>query len=210
MLFWIAVLATLAAPAQAHRLDEYLQASLISLEPDTVRVELNLTPGVAVLASVVALIDLDRDGSFSPAEQQAYANRVLGDVSLKVDRLPRVLTVTSAQFPPIEQMQAGLGTIRMVLRARFEALQPGPHVVYFENRHQPDIGVFLANALVPRESISIARQSRDYKQTAISIDYSVSEFATTRYADSRVLFAAFLCTAALCGFFVQWRGRRNA
>jgi hypothetical protein len=63
MLFWITVLATLVAPAQAHRLDEYLQASLILLEPDTVGVGLNLTPGVAVFPSVVALIDVNRDGS---------------------------------------------------------------------------------------------------------------------------------------------------
>src|SRR6266436_4802787 len=116
MLRLVALLAALAGCVQAHRLDEYLQAALISLEPDSVTVELNLTPGVAVFSKVLSLMDADGDGEISPAEQRTYSNRVVSDVSLVVDSRPQVLALTGAQFPPAEQMRAGLGTIRLVLR----------------------------------------------------------------------------------------------
>src|SRR5690348_11127936 len=71
--------------AYAHRLDEYLQSTLISIEKDRVLGHMYLTPGVAVFPSVLAMIDTDRDGVISESEQRAYANLVLQQVSLKVD-----------------------------------------------------------------------------------------------------------------------------
>ncbi|SRR5258708_7873004 len=203
----VTLLAALAVCAQAHGLDEYLQAALISLEPDSVSVELNLTPGVAVFGSVFALIDLDGDGTISSAEQRAYANRVLGDVSLILDGRPQVLTLSGIQVPPAEQMRAGFGTIRLVLGARFESLPRGPHEVHFENHHRPEIGAFLANALVPPESIAIARQSRDDRQTEISIGYSVRSSGPAPSAGAQILFAAVLCAAGARSLLVKLRRR---
>ena len=40
-----------ASPAHAHRLDEYLQGALISVEKNRVDAQLTLTPGVAVFPS---------------------------------------------------------------------------------------------------------------------------------------------------------------
>ena len=205
MVLRIVLLAALGACVQAHRLDEYLQASLISLEPDSVTVELNLTPGVVVFGKVLALIDPDRDGSISPAERQTYATRVLNDISLAVDAHPRSLALVGVQFPPMEQMRDGLGTIRLLLQARFESLPRGPHELRFENRHQPEIGAFLANALLPADSISIARQSRDDRQTTINIGYSVRPSESARRVDARLLLAALLCAAALGGFLLNGR-----
>ena len=42
------LLLSYGAPASAHRLDEYLQATTIALEKNRVHAELRLTPGVAV------------------------------------------------------------------------------------------------------------------------------------------------------------------
>jgi len=54
----VALMATVAPqPVSGHRLDEYLQATLIGLTRDGVDVEINLTPGVAVLPAVMAVID---------------------------------------------------------------------------------------------------------------------------------------------------------
>ncbi|HEX3982849.1 MAG TPA: hypothetical protein VHX12_04075 [Acidisoma sp.] len=55
----------LAGEAGAHRLDEYLQATLIGVTRDGVDIEINLTPGVAVLPVVMAKIDRNRDADFS-------------------------------------------------------------------------------------------------------------------------------------------------
>ena len=105
-------------------------------------------------------------------------------------------------------MREGLGIIRLDLRARIEGLQPGPHELRFENRHRPGVGAYLMNALVPPRSISIARQSRDERQTRICIDYWVRSSGNERTVDGRVLLGALLCAVALAGALVRLQGRR--
>ena len=61
----------LAVTACAHRLDEYLQATLLAPDRDGVGVELRLTPGVAVLPQVLPLIDRNSDGRISAEEEAA-------------------------------------------------------------------------------------------------------------------------------------------
>src|SRR5277367_1410168 len=80
-----AILLFLGAPGSAHRLDEYLQATMISVEKDHVQAVMRLTPGVAVSSFVLASIDTNSDGAISDVERRAYAERVLRDVSLKLD-----------------------------------------------------------------------------------------------------------------------------
>ena len=80
-----ALLVLLSGPTAAHRLDEYLQATVISLEKDRVEASLRLTPGVAVSATVLAAVDANSDGAINDGEQRAYAQRVLHDLSLTVD-----------------------------------------------------------------------------------------------------------------------------
>ncbi len=57
----------------AHRLDEYLQATRLSVALDRIELEIDLTPGVSIAERIVTAIDTDRDGRFSPAESDAYA-----------------------------------------------------------------------------------------------------------------------------------------
>jgi hypothetical protein len=52
-----AILLSIGTPATAHRLDEYLQATLISVEQNRVHAQIRLTPGVAVFPIVLSLID---------------------------------------------------------------------------------------------------------------------------------------------------------
>jgi hypothetical protein len=80
-----AILLSLGGVAYAHRLDEYLQATILSVERDHVEASMRLISGVAVRSSVIVRIDSNRDGVISKAEQWAYAERVLGDLSLTVD-----------------------------------------------------------------------------------------------------------------------------
>src|SRR5882762_7357605 len=71
---------SLVGGADAHRLDEYLQATLIGVTRDGIDVEINLTPGVAMLPLFMAAIDQDRDGRISSAEERAYVRRVAREV----------------------------------------------------------------------------------------------------------------------------------
>ena len=45
----IAAIVALAAPLGAHRLDEYLEATIVSIDRQHVDVQMTLTPGVATL-----------------------------------------------------------------------------------------------------------------------------------------------------------------
>lgn len=108
-----AVLLSIRTPASAHRLDEYLQATIISVEKDRVQASLRLIPGVAVSPIVIWSIDTNGDGIISEAEQQAYAERVLGDLSLNIDGHPLKPRLVSVNFPKTWEMKAGIGEIQI-------------------------------------------------------------------------------------------------
>src|ERR1700722_17593642 len=112
-----AILLTLGSSASAHRLDEYLQATIISVEKDRVQATMRLVPGVTVSDFVMTTIDSNADGAISQTEQRAYAERVLRDVSLTVDGdilRPRLISV---EFPGLEAMKEGLGEIQIEFSA---------------------------------------------------------------------------------------------
>ena len=71
-----AILLLAATSAFGHRLDEYLQGALISVEKNRFEAEITLTPGVAVFSLVLAAIDSDGDGVISKTERRAYAEEV--------------------------------------------------------------------------------------------------------------------------------------
>ena len=71
----VAILLFTGTPALAHRLDEYLQGTIISIEKDRVDAQMTLTPGVAVFPTLIADIDPNSDGVISGIEQRAYAGR---------------------------------------------------------------------------------------------------------------------------------------
>jgi hypothetical protein len=168
-----ALLALLARPAAAHRLDEYLQASLISLSRDHVEVQLDLTPGVAVFPVVLAAIDKDRDGTISEVERSAYAAQVVRDLSLSVDGEPVRLRLVSSRFPEIGEMMEGRGVIGLEIVADLRMSWSGPkRRLNFENHHQSAIAVYLVNSLVPRDpELRITTQSRDFLQSVYRVDY---------------------------------------
>ena len=161
-----------AAPASAHRLDEYLQATTISVQKDHITAQLRLTPGVAVFPAAFAAMDADGDGVLSAAEQRAYAEVVLRDLSLTLDGVPLRPRLVAATFPTAEAMREGLGEIQI----EFDAAVPAGGAdrrLTFENRHQRRIAVYLVNALVPRDpDIRIVGQDRNDEQSVYRLDYT--------------------------------------
>lgn len=167
----VALCWSMGAPASAHRLDEYLQATLISVENSRVQAEIRLAPGVAVYPIVLASIDTNADGAISETEQRAYAERVLRDLSLTIDgnRLkPRLM---SARFPALQEMKEGRGEIQIEFDANVPRGGPGRKLV-FENHHLSGIGAYLVNCLVPRDpGIRVIAQSRNYPQSFYQLEY---------------------------------------
>lgn len=159
---------SLIAGAAAHRLDEYLQATLIGVSRDGTDVEIQLTPGVAMLPVLLAVIDQDRDGRISPAEEQAYANRVAREVELRVDGVPAPLALIESKFPTIEAMREGLGTIRMKLRTARSG-----HSLRFENHHLPQVSAYLVNCLASSsDGLVVGPPERDEQQRSIRFEYA--------------------------------------
>lgn len=156
----------------AHRLDEYLQAARIAVEPGHVDVELDLTPGVAVAQAIVSDIDRNRDGSLSGDEARDYERRVLDDITTEIDGQPVRLRPDAGTFPDIGAFMRGEGTVRLRSRAALPALSDGPHRLLFRNGHRRDLSVYLANALVPdTDQIAITGQRRDGDQSELTIEF---------------------------------------
>jgi hypothetical protein len=165
------VLLFAATASHAHRLDEYLQATTLSLEDDRVEANVRLIPGVAVFPVVLASIDADRDGVISEAEQRAYAERVHRDLSLTVNGARLNLRLISWTFPNLETLKEGSGEIQL----QFDADVPrrgSSRTLVFENHHQSAIGTYLVNSLVPRDdAIRITAQNRSRDQSLYQLDY---------------------------------------
>src|SRR6266540_3182098 len=165
------ILLLVGAPASAHRLDEYLQATTISVEKDRVQALIRLTPGVAVFRKVLVNIDTNADGVISEAEQRAYAARVLRDLSLTIDGHAVQLRLVSSKFAKIEQMREGRGDIELEFDADVPRGGPKRRLI-FENHHQRRIAAYLVNCLVPRDpDIQVTAQNRNYRQSFYQLDY---------------------------------------
>jgi hypothetical protein len=160
--------------AGAHRLDEYLQATRVSIDVDRVGLDIALTPGASVAPQVLEWIDTNRDGEISTAEGDAYARLMIGSVALSVDGRPEPVTLVDAGFPDARDMRLGEGTIRLRAIARLSATTVGRHRVSYVNSHRPEASVYLVNALAPDDPrIRIADQHRDEAQHGLTVDYSV-------------------------------------
>jgi hypothetical protein len=178
----------LVGVADAHRLDEYLQATLIGVTRDGVEVEIRLTPGVAILPVWMAVIDQDHDGQISPGEERAYVGRVVREVELRVDGVPAPLSLIESNFPTLEAMQEGLGTIRIKLHAARSGRQ-----LHFENLHLPQISVYLVNCLAaPSDGLVVGQQTRDVAQRSIAFAYSFGTGAARGSRAASIALGPFL------------------
>src|SRR5580700_8972663 len=91
--------------AFAHRIDEYLQATIFSLGENRVQASMRLIPGVLVAPSVIAGIDRNGDGPFSDDEERSYAQRVLNDLTITVDGKSVRPQLISSSFPEASQLR---------------------------------------------------------------------------------------------------------
>jgi len=163
----------LAARVDAHRLDEYLQATRLAVAADRIDVEMDLSPGVAVAPLVIGAIDIDGDGRIAPAEARAYAAAVAAAVTLSIDGRPVPLHVDGRVFASPEAMREGGGTIRLALSAPV-AVGGGRHRLAFVNAHLPASSAYLVNALVPADRrITFGAPARDIAQRTFTMDYDV-------------------------------------
>src|SRR5262249_8444804 len=99
----------------------------------------------------------------------------LRDVTLEVDGRRAPLALMGVQFPSRREMSEGVGAIRLDLAAEVALVVAGVHQLSFRNAHLPELGVYLAHALVPTtDAIKITSQQRDLLQRGLQVDFRVT------------------------------------
>jgi len=163
-----------AGDAWAHRLDEYLQATRISVTTNRLDLSLELTPGVAITNQLLGVIDTDRDGQLSEPETTGYARRVLKDLQIGLDGELLALSLVGHSFPALPEIKGGVGVIRIKATAPFGPLPAGPHFLTLTNAHLPAISVYLVNAVRPQDAaIAITGQTRDEFQKTYRLEFKL-------------------------------------
>src|ERR1700761_1417648 len=154
-----------ASGASAHRIDEYLQATIISVQHDRVLGSMRLIPGVLVAPAIIAAID---------GNQYAYVQRVLQDLSIESDGKPLTPMATAWTFPTQAEMRDGVGEILIDYAAELPS-GGKDHALRIANHHFPATSVYLMNAVVPEEaSLHITAQRRNESQSVYELDYEDS------------------------------------
>lgn len=193
----------------AHRLDEYLQAARLAIEPGRVQLELDLTPGIALAEEIIAAVDRNRDGLLSQDEQGAYGRLVMSALTLEVDGKPLSLRLGVCRFPGTGAIRSGEGTVRLESAATLPRLSVGRHQLLFRNGHHRNRSVYLANALVPEsDQVAVTAQQRDGDQSELTIAYVMREAPGT--ATRVLLFGSLAAATVLSAFLTRaLRSRRS-
>jgi hypothetical protein len=167
----IAFVLLLGKTASAHRIDEYLQATILSVEGHRVQASMRLIPGMLVSSSVIAAIDSNHDGVFSEGEERAYAQRVLGDLSITINGRNVRPQLISWSFPQPAQMRNGLGEIHIgyTVDLPYGATN---RALILTNHHLNYTSVYLMNVVLPQDrNIHILAQKRNEQQSVYELDY---------------------------------------
>lgn len=168
----------LVSSVSAHPLDEYLQASYLTLTGDTLVVDVDLSPGVLVAARVLPLIDTDGSGDISKTEGQLYIDEIVKALHLSANDNPIPLTLNGVEYPPYLDLSAGTGVIRLHLSAPLPHTTPGDYKVFYENDYEvPGLrNTYLVNGFIQsgeRDRFDITDQQRDYYQHTLSLSFSL-------------------------------------
>ena len=194
------LLALLAVPSAgfAHRLDEYLQATLVAIEPGGFRLQINLTPGVAFADQMLGLIDRNRDSVISTNEAAAYAELLKHDLIVQLDQRNIELKLTASNFADPAELRTGLGIIQVEFSVTPGSLAAGRHKLTVENRHLPAASVYLFNAAQPGStSVRITGQKRNENQSTGEITFDLQPSPKPALAVSIVVSLAALLVVLL-------------
>ena len=155
-------LSALAQTSFAHRLNEYLQATTISLAPGKIQLEITLTPGVDVVTTLLKAFD----------DQQAYATKLAHDLSLTLDGQKADLQLVSYSFPTVEALQKGTGDIIIEFAANI-GNERQTHHLELKNNHYSTIAVYLVNCLMPADPTThVDHQTRNNDQSFYQLDFT--------------------------------------
>jgi hypothetical protein len=199
-LWWLLALLALPTAVFAHRLDEYLQATIVAVEPGGIRLKLNLTPGVAIADKVLALLDTHHDGVISTNEAAAYVELLKHDLTARLDGRIVELKLIDSSFPEPAELRAGVGIIQLEFSVTPDTFAAGRHQFTLENRHLPAMSVYLFNAARPESAtVQIAGQKRNENQSTGEITFDFHPPRNPLKIVGILVFLAALSVVLTCG-----------
>ena len=208
LLLVIVALAAFPLVVHGHVLDEYLQSTLVVIEPGDIRLKINLTPGIEIADKVISQIDRNGDETVSSDEATAYAEILKRDLTVGLDGRDTQLRLTASGMPELAELRTGHGIIQMEFSLTPGSFSGGIHQLTFENRHFDSLGVYLFNAArSPSASIRIVRQNRNANQSRGEIGFAY-DFPRSLSQQTTGIFA-FIAVALVGMLAVLWRITRT-
>ena len=172
----VALLAS-ASAASAHPGHSLAQTAYLTLAPSEVRLELDFTVGEDAVAPLLAALDPNDDGQASEAETRAWAEGVLGEVSLTLDDGTADWTLDDVEVPDLALVATGSAALSITASTQ-RAETPGAHSLVFTNDYAPaetlrTTSIFLA----PGESWSwdVVEQERSDDGAGLKVTYATSQ-----------------------------------
>lgn len=165
-----------AGVAFAHPVHDVVQNAYITLSPGTVGIELDLTAGPQVAVKVIRALDGNTDRRISPAEARAYADRVLAQSRLTIERRPLAIRTLSIDMPPYAALLGAHGTIRIVAAAA-RPDRRGTATLAYRNGYSPAESRCDANVFVKasgRTAYRIQDQERSRDGRTLVVHYSIT------------------------------------
>jgi len=199
----IFAVAAIPSPASGHVLDEYLQSTLVAIEPGDIRLKINLTPGVEIADKVLSQIDRNGDGAISSDESAAYADALKRDLTVRLDGRDNVLKLTASDFPELAELRTGHGIIQIDFSLTPCSFSGGNHRLAFESRHFDSLGVYLFNAARPQSaSIRIVSQNRNANQSRGEIEFTSSDRSSLSLPARGILVTIAVVLVGMAATFV--------
>ncbi|GAA0519273.1 hypothetical protein [Deinococcus depolymerans] len=168
------LLLALLGVARAHPVDEVVQGAYLTLTPTAVELELDITPGSAVAASVTGSLDADHDGRVTAAEARAYATRVLAAQTLTLDGTRARWTLRDVQVPPLANLKVGGDTLKIFAVAP-RTQRAGTHALTYTNAYRPAKTQRIANIfLKPGGTLTdrVTAQTRSADLTRLTVQFT--------------------------------------
>ena len=127
------------------------------------------------------------------------------DIALEVDGQRPPLVLKEVQFPSLQEMTEGVGAIHLDLTAEIGLNAANAHHLSFRNDHLPEIGTYLANALIRKTgAIEINEQQRDSLQHEFQLDFRVLT-ADAPIEFRQVSWWASVLLLIICSVLLLWQ-----
>ena len=133
---------------------------------------MRLIPGVLAAPAVIAVIDSNHDGVFSESETRAYAQRVLGDLSITLDGKAITAHLDTWNVPEASRLRDGLGEIQIQYHVDLSPQSAASRSLVLVNHHLNAGSVYLVNVQVPQDPrLRVVDQKRNPQQSIYELDY---------------------------------------